>query len=69
MAGLGDDGESEKQLPWATEEDGDAEGLRIDLALDPRHTHNLIQMKKKEHEGLALPFCAFMYETNRVVVC
>jgi hypothetical protein len=32
-------------------ESGRDGGMDIDLSIDPRHTHNLLLMKKKEHEG------------------
>lgn len=36
--------------PGDGEQDGGG-GIHIDMAIDPRHTHNLIMMKKREHEG------------------
>lgn len=33
------------------DEDQEEDGISIDMAIDPRNTHNLSLMKKREHEG------------------
>ena len=51
VPGLDENMEVPESAGGEEDELNESTDIDIDLRIDPRHTHNLLLMKKKEHEG------------------